>query len=114
MRLVESINLKVEEASLTGESVPVDKVANAVLEKEIPIGDRKNTAFMSTMVTYGRGKGLVTATGMHTQIGLIAEMIQSFEDEDTPLQVKLDDLAKTLGIICLAICGVIFVYVIFI
>jgi Ca2+-transporting ATPase len=114
MRLVESVNLKVEEASLTGESVPVDKHANAVLDKDIPIGDRKNSAFMSTMVTYGRGKGLVTATGMHTQIGLIAEMIQSFEDEDTPLQVKLDELAKTLGIVCLAICGVIFAYGIFI
>jgi len=110
MRLIETVNLKVEEASLTGESVPVDKVANVVLDKEIPIGDRKNTAFMSTMVTYGRGTGLVTATGMHTQIGLIAEMIQSFEDEDTPLQVKLDQLAKTLGIVCLAICGVIFIY----
>jgi len=84
MRLVESVNLKVEEASLTGESLPVDKVANVVLEKDIPIGDRKNTAFMSTMVTYGRGKGLVTATGMHTQIGIIAEMIQSYEDEATP------------------------------
>jgi len=113
MRLVESVNLKVEEASLTGESVPVEKAANVVLDKDIPIGDRKNTAFMSTMVTYGRGKGLVTATGMHTQIGLIAEMIQSFEDEATPLQMKLDQLAKTLGIVCLAICGAIFVYGVF-
>ena len=110
MRLVESVNLKVEEASLTGESVPVDKVANVVLDKDIPIGDRKNTAFMSTMVTYGRGKGLVTATGMHTQIGIIAEMIQSYEEEPTPLQLKLDQLAKTLGIFCLAICGAIFVW----
>jgi Ca2+-transporting ATPase len=114
MRLVESVNLKVEEASLTGEYVAVDKMANVVLDKNIPIGDRKNTAFMSTMVTYGRGRGIVTATGMHTQIGLIAEMIQSFEDEDTPLQVKLDQLAKTLGIVCLSICGLIFVYGIFV
>jgi P-type Ca2+ transporter type 2C len=114
MRLVESVNLKVEEASLTGESLPVDKVANVVLDKDIPIGDRKNTAFMSTMVTYGRGKGLVTATGMHTQIGIIAEMIQSYEDEATPLQKKLDQLAKVLGIVCLAICGLIFIYGIFI
>jgi Ca2+-transporting ATPase len=110
MRLIETVNLKVEEASLTGESVPVDKVANVVLDKDIPIGDRKNSAFMSTLVTYGRGKGLVTATGMHTQIGLIAEMIQSYEEESTPLQMKLDQLAKTLGILCLSICGVIFVY----
>ncbi len=110
MRLVESVNLKVEEASLTGESVPVDKEAKTVLDKEIPIGDRKNSAFMSTMVTYGRGKGLVTATGMHTQIGLIAEMLQSYEDEPTPLQLKLDQLAKVLGIVCLGICGIIFIY----
>jgi Ca2+-transporting ATPase len=110
IRVVESVNLKVEEASLTGESVPVDKLANVVLDKDIPIGDRKNTAFMSTMVTYGRGKGLVTATGMHTQIGIIAEMIQSFEDEATPLQQKLDQLAKVLGVVCLVICGLIFVY----
>jgi Ca2+-transporting ATPase len=110
LRLVESINLKVEEAALTGESVPVEKIANATLDKDIPIGDRKNSAFMSTMVTYGRGKGLVTATGMHTQIGLIAEMLQSYEDEETPLQKKLNQLAKVLGILCLSICGIIFIY----
>jgi Ca2+-transporting ATPase len=110
MRLVESVNLKVEEASLTGESVPVEKTAGKVLNKEIPIGDRKNSAFMGTLVTYGRGKGLVTATGMHTQMGLIAEMLQSYEGEATPLQAKLDQLAKVLGTTCLAICGLIFVY----
>ena len=80
MRLVESVNLKIEEASLTGESVPVEKDAAVVLDKEIPLGDRKNSAFMSTLITYGRGKGLVTGTGMHTQIGMIAEMLQSYED----------------------------------
>ncbi|NWF55156.1 MAG: HAD-IC family P-type ATPase, partial [Syntrophaceae bacterium] len=110
MRLIESVNLKVEEASLTGESVPVDKEANVVLDKDIPIGDRKNSAFMSTLITYGRGKGLVTGTGMHTQIGHIAEMLQSYEDEQTPLQQKLDHLGKVLGVVCLAICGVIFLY----
>ncbi|MBN2033746.1 MAG: cation-translocating P-type ATPase [Deltaproteobacteria bacterium] len=109
MRLVESINLKIEEASLTGESVPVDKNANIVVDKESPIGDRKNSAFMGTMVTYGRGKGIVTGTGMHTQMGLIAEMLQSYETESTPLQLKLDQLAKVLGILCLIVCGVIFV-----
>ena len=113
MRLVETINLKVEEAALTGESVPVEKNAKVVLDKEIPIGDRKNSAFMCTMVTYGRGKGLVTSTGMHTQIGLIAEMLQSYEEEATPLQKKLDQLAKVLGILCLSICGIIFFYGIF-
>ncbi|HXI95035.1 MAG TPA: HAD-IC family P-type ATPase, partial [Candidatus Acidoferrum sp.] len=114
LRLVESVNLKVAEASLTGESVPVEKVAHVVLDKDIPLGDRRNSAFMSTLATYGRGKGLVTATGMHTQIGLIAEMIQAYEEEDTPLQMRLDQLAKALGIICLVICGLIFVYGIFI
>ncbi|MGH8633484.1 MAG: HAD-IC family P-type ATPase [Burkholderiales bacterium] len=110
MRLVTSVNLKVEEASLTGESVPVEKKAAVVLEKDIPLGDRKNSAFMSTMVTYGRGKGLVTGTGMNTQIGLIAEMIQSYQDEDTPLQQKLEHLGKVLGTICIAICAFVFIY----
>jgi Ca2+-transporting ATPase len=110
MRLVASVNLKVEEASLTGESVPVEKKAAAVLEKDIPLGDRKNSAFMSTMVTYGRGKGLVTGTGMNTQIGLIAEMIQSYEEEATPLQQKLEHLGKVLGTICIGICAFVFIY----
>ncbi len=113
LRLVESVNLKVEEASLTGESVPVEKNAGVVLDKEIPLGDRKNTAFMGTLITYGRGRGLVTGTGMNTQIGLIAEMIQSFEAEDTPLQKKLEHLGKVLGTACLAICAVVFVYGLF-
>jgi P-type Ca2+ transporter type 2C len=113
MRLVSSVNLKVEEASLTGESVPVEKHAAAVLDKEIPLGDRKNSAFMSTMVTYGRGKGLVTGTGMNTQIGMIAEMIQSYEDEDTPLQQKLQQLGKVLGTACLAICALVLIFGLF-
>ncbi|MEK7360911.1 MAG: HAD-IC family P-type ATPase, partial [Pseudomonadota bacterium] len=113
LRLVESINLKIEEASLTGESVPVEKKASVVLDKEIPLGDRKNTAFMGTLITYGRGTGLVTGTGMNTQIGLIAEMIQSFEAEDTPLQKKLEHLGKVLGTACLAICALVFVYGLF-
>ncbi len=110
MRLVEAYNLKVGEASLTGESVPVEKEAAVVLDKELPLGDRKNSAFMTTLVTYGRGKGIVTGTGMHTQIGLIADMLQSYEEEPTPLQNKLDQLAKTLGVGCLLICGFIFVW----
>jgi len=113
LRLVESVNLKIEEASLTGESVPVEKNAGVVLDKEIPLGDRKNTAFMGTLITYGRGKGLVTGTGMNTQIGLIADMIQSFEDEDTPLQKKLEHLGKVLGTACLAICALVFIYGLF-
>ncbi len=110
MRLVTAVNLKIEEASLTGESVPVEKDAAMVLDKEIPLGDRKNSAFMSTMVTYGRGTGLVTGTGMSTQIGVIAEMIQSFEDEDTPLQQKLEHLGKVLGTIIIFICAFVFIY----
>jgi P-type Ca2+ transporter type 2C len=113
MRLVSSVNLKVEEASLTGESVPVEKNAAVVVDKEVPLGDRKNSAFMSTMVTYGRGKGLVTGAGMNTQIGMIAEMIQSYEDEDTPLQQKLQQLGKVLGSACLAICAVVLIYGLF-
>ncbi|HXD42456.1 MAG TPA: calcium-translocating P-type ATPase, SERCA-type [Ramlibacter sp.] len=113
LRLVQSVNLKIEEASLTGESVPVEKNARVVLDQEIPLGDRANTAFMGTLVTYGRGRGLVTATGMNTQIGLIAEMLQSFEEEETPLQKKLADLGKVLGTACLAICAVVFVYGLF-
>ncbi len=110
LRLVESINLKIEEASLTGESVPVNKDARMVLDADIPLGDRKNSAFMGTLVTYGRGKGLVTSTGMTTQIGMIAEMLQSYEEEATPLQQKLDQLGRTLGTAALLICALIFVY----
>ncbi len=113
LRLVESINLKIEEASLTGESQPVEKTAGVVLDKEIPLGDRRNTAFMATLITYGRGKGIVTGTGMNTQIGLIAEMIQSFETEDTPLQQKLEHLGQVLGTACLSICALVFVYGLF-
>ncbi len=113
LRLFESFNLKVEEASLTGESVPVEKDHAVVLDQEIPLGDRRNTAFMGTLVTYGRGKGLVTGTGMNTQIGLIAQMIQSFEEEATPLQKKLAQLGKILGSASLAICAFVFVYGLF-
>lgn len=110
IRLVESVNLKIDEASLTGESVPAEKDAKVILDKEIPIGDRRNSAFMSTVVTYGRGRGIVAATGMHTQIGLIAEMLQSYEKEETPLQRKLDQLAKMLGVGCFVVCCVIFIW----
>ena len=109
LRLLEAVNLRVEEAALTGESVPVQKDANIRLEANIPLGDRKNAAFMGTLVSYGRGRGVVVSTGMHTQIGLIAEMLQSVEHEPTPLQRRLDQLGKTLGWACLFICGLVFV-----
>jgi len=109
VRLVESINLKVNESALTGESVAVQKHAERILKPEVGLGDRSNSAYMGTMVTYGRGSGIVIGTGMNTQIGLIAEMIRSFDEEQTPLQKKLDELARTLGIAALAICGLVFV-----
>ena len=97
MRLLEAVNMKVDEAALTGESVAVQKNAMEILPTDAPLGDRKNTAFMGTTVTYGRGKGVVVSTGMHTQLGLIATMLQSVEEEETPLQRKLEQLGKTLG-----------------
>ena len=109
IRLLEAANLRIEEAALTGESVPVQKDANIHLQADIPLGDRKNTTFMGTLVSYGRGRGVVVSTGMRTQIGLIAEMLQAVENEPTPLQRRLDQLGKLLGVATLAICGVVFV-----
>ena len=108
LRIIESMNLKIDESALTGESVAVDKDAQVLVEADAGIGDQVNSAFMSTLVTYGRGRGLVTSTGMKTQIGSIASMLNEHEEEATPLQKKLDSLGKLLGIICLAIVGVIF------
>jgi Ca2+-transporting ATPase len=109
VRLFEAVNLRVEEAALTGESVPVQKDAAVRLEADIPLGDRKNTTFMGTMVNYGRGRGFVVSTGMHTQIGMIAKMLQSVEHEPTPLQQKLNAVGKTLGWAALTICAAVFV-----
>jgi Ca2+-transporting ATPase len=108
VRLIEAVNLRVEEASLTGESVPVEKNTAVTLPEEAPLGDRCTLAFMGTMVTFGRGRGLVAETGMRTQIGLIAAMLQEEEHEDTPLQKKLTQMGKLLGIAALAICGLVF------
>lgn len=110
LRLVESVNLRVDEAALTGESVPVQKKAKGPLDEKTPLGDRANMAFKGTSVAYGRGLGVVTATGMDTEMGRIADMIQSYEEEQTPLQKRLSQLGRWLGTISLAICGVIFVY----
>ncbi len=109
LRLVETFNLRIEEAALTGESQAAEKDARAVLAEDIPIGDQRNTAFMGTLVAYGRGRGVVISTGMLTEIGLIASMIQSFTDEPTPLQRKLDQLGKVLGTAALIVCGLVFV-----
>ena len=109
LRLMESSNLKIEEASLTGESVPVEKNSNSIFDEEVSLGDRHNMAFMSTAVTYGRGKGIVVGTGHDTEIGKIATMIQSFEDETTPLQKQLNNLGKVLGLATIFICIAVFV-----
>jgi len=109
LRLLEAVNLRVEEASLTGESLPVQKNAASVLEKNVPLGDRKNTAFMGTVISYGRGRGVVTSTGMHTQLGLIATMLQNVETEETPLQRRLDQLGRTLSIGSLILVALVFI-----
>ncbi len=109
IRLIESSNLKIEEASLTGESVPVEKDAKAQILGRVGIGDRHNMGFSSTVVTYGRGKGIVTTTGHDTEIGNIATKIQSYDDEETPLQLKLNQLGKVLGTLTIGICIMVFV-----
>ncbi|NWG08185.1 MAG: cation-translocating P-type ATPase [Chloroflexi bacterium] len=109
IRLLEAVNLRVEEASLTGESLPVQKNAATVLDKNVPLGDRKNTAFMGTVVSYGRGRGVVTGTGMRTQLGLIATMLQNVETEETPLQRRLDQLGKSLSIASLFLVAIVFI-----
>jgi Ca2+-transporting ATPase len=108
MRLLEAVNLRVEEAALTGESVPVQKNAVLALDEKASLGDQKNTVFMGTVVSYGRGRGMVVTTGMRTQLGMIADMLQSVESEETPLQRRLDQLGKVLGWGALAVCGVVF------
>lgn len=109
IRLLESAMLKAEEASLTGESLPVEKDADAVFTDAVPLGDRANVLFMSTPVTYGRGRGLVHATGGQTEIGKIADRLQSIKEDPTPLQRNLNHLGKILGIICLVVCAIVLV-----
>ncbi len=109
LRLIESVNLKVQESALTGESVPVEKNSNVIEKEDIGIGDRENMVFSSSLVTYGRGKGIVTDIGMNTEVGKIAGMINETEDNVTPLQQKLNNLGKVLGIAVIVICIVIFI-----
>ena len=110
VRLIESANLQIQESSLTGESVPSEKNADFITSDEkISVGDKENMAFLSTVAIYGRGEGVVVATAMDTEIGKIAKILDEDENMLTPLQIKLEELGKTLGYGALAICGIIFV-----
>ena len=111
-RVIESASMKIEEAALTGESVPVEKHANvlgiAEGEQDVPLGDRKNMCYMGSTVVYGRGRALVVGTGMDTEMGKIADAIAQAEDEETPLQKKLNELSKILTILVVVISVIIF------
>lgn len=103
--------MKIEEAALTGESVPVNKAAELLSlggQKDIPLGDRKNMVYMGSTVVYGRGKAVLTGTGMDTEMGKIASALAQAKDEETPLQLKLNQLSKILTVLVLGICAVIF------
>ena len=108
LRVIEAVNLKSQESSLTGESVPVEKTPEVIEETEVGIGDRTNMLFSSSLITYGRGKGIVVETGMTTEVGKIAGMLENAEEQSTPLQDKLNGLSKTLGMAALVICVIIF------
>lgn len=108
LRLVQAWNLKIEESALTGESVPVEKTSEKPEEGKAAIGERKNEAFMSTLVTAGRGEGIVTATGMQSEIGKIASMIRAVPREYTPLQKKLAELGKLLSVVSILLCVLLF------
>ena len=109
MRLLDSRNLQIDESSLTGESVAVEKDAEAQYDKEVCIGDRSNSAFSSSIVTYGHGEGVITTTGHDTEIGHIATSLDSVEDKETPLQRQLKDLSKKLAILVIVVCALVFI-----
>lgn len=108
-RIIEAFNLKIEESSLTGETEPVEKNSSEILKEKMPLGDMKNMGFMASIVVSGHGKAIVTETGMNTKIGKIANMIIEEEAPETPIQKKLSEVGKTLGVVCLVICAIIYV-----
>ncbi|MGE5530260.1 MAG: cation-translocating P-type ATPase [Patescibacteria group bacterium] len=108
LRLTEAVNLKTDESPLTGESLPVEKDAAAIAAPDASPGDQPGMAFLGTTVVYGRGRGVVVRTGMETEIGKIAAMVASVEEQETPLQAKLAEFGKWLGLACLAICALVF------
>lgn len=107
-RIIESYNLQIDESALTGESVPVNKYAEVLESSDMALGDRVNMAYQSCNVTYGRGKGIVVATGMDNEVGKIADMLLNEKQELTPLQIKLDEIGKTIGMLCIGVCIVVF------
>jgi len=113
-RIIENASLKIEEAALTGESVPVNKLIDALNlsagQEDVPLGDRKNMCYMGSTVVYGRGKAVITETGMDTEMGKIAGALAAATEEQTPLQRKLDSLGKTLSFLVLGICVFIFLF----
>ena len=109
VRLLEAVNLRVQEAALTGESEPIEKHTKPLGRDDLPLGDRRNMGYMGTIVTQGRGLALVVATGMQTELGKIADLIQQVPQEQTPLQLRLDRLGKTLAVVGVVIAGLIFV-----
>ena len=108
-RLLESVNLRVQEAALTGESEPVEKQVEPINQENLQLGDRSNMVYMGTTITYGRGTAIVTSIGMQTELGRIADMIQSVEREQTPLQRRLEQLGRGLAVAAVAIVAVVFV-----
>ena len=109
LRLLEAVNLRIQEAALTGESEPIEKHTAALSGEDLPLGDRRNMGYMGTIVTQGRGLALVIATGMQTELGKIADLIQQVKQENTPLQRRLDALGKNLALIGVGIAALIFV-----
>ena len=110
-RIIECASMKIEEAALTGESVPVNKLVGLLQldgQKDVPLGDRKNMVYMGSTVVYGRGKAVITGTGMNTEMGKIASALAQAQDEETPLQLKLNQLSKILTVLVVGICIVIF------